>query len=73
MAADPTKRSTFVKSVLNFLITYGFDGFDFDWEYPANRGGAAVDKVTNKIYTLMQGHKLNDCFWSTDQLYSSSS
>lgn len=45
MAADPTQRSKFVTSVLNFVLTYGFDGFDFDWEYPANRGGDPIDKV----------------------------
>lgn len=45
MAADPAKRAIFVNSAVNFLITYGFDGFDFDWEYPANRGGAITDKV----------------------------
>ena len=45
MASDPAKRTTFVNSVVNFLITYNFDGFDFDWEYPSNRGGAITDKV----------------------------
>lgn len=46
MAADPAKRSVFVDSVVKFLIKYNFDGFDFDWEYPANRGGVPQDKVT---------------------------
>jgi chitinase len=45
MASDPAKRAIFVNSVVNFLITYNFDGFDFDWEYPGNRGGAIIDKV----------------------------
>ncbi len=45
MASDPAKRAIFVNSVVNFLITYNFDGFDFDWEYPGNRGGAITDKV----------------------------
>lgn len=45
MVADPAKRAKFVNSVVNFLIKYNFDGLDFDWEYPANRGGVEADKV----------------------------
>ncbi|CAG0892416.1 unnamed protein product [Darwinula stevensoni] len=45
MAADPTKRATFVRSCVDLLRIYGFDGLDMDWEYPANRGGNSADKV----------------------------
>jgi chitinase len=42
---DPVRRPVFVDNVVNFVAKYGFDGFDLDWEYPAQRGGGAKDKV----------------------------
>ena len=49
MASNPSSRATFTASVVDFLLKYGFDGLDFDWEYPANRGGASYDKVRTTI------------------------
>ena len=48
MASDPAKRAVFVQSVVDFLIRFKFDGLDFDWEYPASRGGSEEDKVPLK-------------------------
>ncbi|XP_041971421.1 chitinase-3-like protein 1 [Aricia agestis] len=56
MAADASLRANFVKSALNMVLTYGFDGFDLDWEYPARRdtthGDADVDNFTTLIKEL---------------------
>lgn len=45
MVSNPASRAVFVNSVIRFLQQYNFDGLDFDWEYPANRGGIPSDKV----------------------------
>lgn len=34
MAADPEKRSTFIRSVTSFLEVYNFDGLDIYWNVP---------------------------------------
>ncbi|XP_023723097.2 acidic mammalian chitinase [Cryptotermes secundus] len=41
---DASRRAAFVNNIVKFVGEYGFDGFDLDWEYPAQRGGAATDK-----------------------------
>ncbi|XP_064103793.1 acidic mammalian chitinase-like isoform X2 [Macrobrachium nipponense] len=51
MAEDPSKRATFVRSVVSLLHLHGFEGLDFDWEYPTQRGGAPQDK--ENFITLM--------------------
>lgn len=45
VAKDPNKRAIMVQEVLSYLDKYGFDGFDLDWEYPCQRGGADEDKA----------------------------
>ncbi|KAJ8928194.1 hypothetical protein NQ314_019257 [Rhamnusium bicolor] len=46
VAASSSLRANFIQSALNLVQTYKFDGFDLDWEYPGQRGGAAADIVS---------------------------
>nr|XP_022917841.1 chitinase-3-like protein 1 [Onthophagus taurus] len=49
VASDPQLRKVLVEDVVKFLKTYGFDGLDFDWEYPTARGGVKEDKENFSI------------------------
>ena len=54
LAASSTLRKNFATASAAYLRTYGFDGLDMDWEYPALRGGAAADKA-NFVLLLKVG------------------
>ncbi|CAL4118675.1 unnamed protein product [Meganyctiphanes norvegica] len=56
MSADPARRKAFIDSSIAMILSHDFDGFDMDWEYPANRGGAPQDK--ENFITLMQEMKV---------------
>ena len=53
-------RATFIKSVCDYLRTYGLDGVDIDWEYPGatDRGGGPRDDT---LYVQMLG-ELKEAF-----------
>ncbi|KAK8109310.1 hypothetical protein PG984_015111 [Apiospora sp. TS-2023a] len=52
MVSTEANRATFIRNLLGFLSEYGYDGVDFDWEYPGagDRGGSKQDGVN---YTAM--------------------
>ncbi len=57
--ANPTTRTTFVNSAVEFVISHGFDGIDIDWEYPGIQGIGfnyvdSVNDPTNLALTLQQ-------------------
>jgi len=54
MAKDKTKRDIFVQSSLRMVQTFGFDGIDFDWEYPGFRDGSDVDHDKEDFTVLVQ-------------------
>lgn len=52
MASDEASRKSFADKALRYITQYEFDGLDFDWEYPTERGGITDDK--NNFVLLLQ-------------------
>ncbi|CAO1394801.1 unnamed protein product [Diamesa hyperborea] len=44
LAETEESRNEFAEQAMRFMVYYGFDGLDIDWEYPTLRGGIKEDK-----------------------------
>uniref|UniRef100_A0A182K1R1 GH18 domain-containing protein n=1 Tax=Anopheles christyi TaxID=43041 RepID=A0A182K1R1_9DIPT len=44
LAERESTRDAFADQTLRFLVHYGFDGLDLDWEFPTMRGGLPEDR-----------------------------
>ncbi|KAM5505126.1 putative chitinase [Microsporum canis] len=55
MARFPGSRKAFINSAVDLIKSYGFDGIDIDWEYPAadDRGGHTYD-IKNYVTLLKE-------------------
>lgn len=52
MASAEFTRHAFAINAASFLLKWGFDGIDIDWEYPGQRGGDAESDKENFILLL---------------------
>lgn len=65
MVGVRARRKAFVQSALDWVLKYGFDGFDLDWEYPgaSDRQGKFSDKenflkLVKEMRAVFDEHKL---------------
>ncbi|KAG8181753.1 hypothetical protein JTE90_028291 [Oedothorax gibbosus] len=65
MVGEKSRRDVFVKSAVKWVMDFGFDGFDLDWEYPgaSDRGGKYSDKenflkLVEELKVAFEPHKL---------------
>lgn len=58
MASTEYSRRAFAINAASFLLKWGFDGIDIDWEYPSQRGGSVESDKENFIRLLDELKKM---------------
>ncbi len=60
VAASPTARATLAASVLSLLEQHGFDGVDFDWEWPnTTQERADFTAMMQAVHTAVKARNAN--------------
>ena len=54
MASQADRRKIFIDSLIPFLQLYGFEGVDFDWEYPGDREGSDPEHDRENFSILVE-------------------
>lgn len=55
MVSQPSSRKQFIDSAIDYAHKYGFDGIDFDWEYPGDQlRGGTLDDFGNFVQFLKE-------------------
>lgn len=60
MASTRTNREIFIGSLVSFLLKYGLDGVDIDWEYPGALDRGGIDADVDNFVQLMS--EIKDAF-----------
>ncbi|CAE7012155.1 chitinase [Pyrenophora teres f. teres] len=54
LCSTPSNRAAFIKSLLDFMPKYGFQGVDLDWEYPVSPDRGGVPEDTQNLVLLIK-------------------
>ncbi|KAK8036498.1 hypothetical protein PG991_001635 [Apiospora marii] len=67
LASSSQKRQQFIGNLANFMVHYGFDGVDLDWEYPGapDRGGKDrdIDNFVDLVRDIRDYWSVNGQGW----------
>ncbi|KAG0309591.1 hypothetical protein BGZ99_000831 [Dissophora globulifera] len=54
MVSTKPNREKFIKSAIAFVRQHGFDGLDFDWEYPSDKQRGGNDKDPENLVAFLR-------------------